>query len=59
MTIELDATEVAAVRGLIETRLVNLSSEIRHTDSPRVRQELRDLREVLRGVRDRLEPVAA
>lgn len=59
MTIQLDATEAAAVRDLVETRLVNLSSEIRHTDSPRVRQELRDLREVLRGVRDRLEPAAA
>lgn len=59
MTVELEPDEVAVVRELVEARLVNLSSEIRHTDSPRVRQELRDLREVLRGVRARLDPVAA
>lgn len=59
MNVELDADELAAVRHLVEARLVNLSAEIRHTDSPRVRQELRDLREMLRGVRSRLEPVAA
>lgn len=59
MTVELDAREVAAVRELIETRLVNLSSEIRHTDSPQLRQDLRDLRELLRGLRTRLEPVSA
>lgn len=59
MTVELDAIEVAVVRDLITARLGNLSSEIRHTDSPRVRQELRDLRETLRGLRDRLEPAAA
>ena len=59
MTVELEANDVTVVRDLIEARLVNLSSEIRHTDSPRVRQELRDLRETLRGLRDRLEPAAA
>ena len=56
MRVELDAHDVAVVRDLIEARLGNLSSEIRHTDSPRVRQELRDLRETLRRLRDRLEP---
>lgn len=59
MTVELDANEVAVIRDLIDNRLANLSSEIRHTDSPRVRQELRDLRETLRGVRHQLEHAAA
>lgn len=59
MTVELDADEAAVVRELIETRLANLSTEIRHTDSPRIRQDLRDLREILRGLRERLDAVAA
>jgi hypothetical protein len=58
MTVELDAEEAAAVRQLVDARLVNLSSEIRHTDSPSVRRELRDLRDTLRRLRERLEPVA-
>lgn len=59
MALDVNAHEAAALRELIEARLTNLSSEIRHTDSPRVRQELRDLRETLRGLRSRLESVAA
>lgn len=59
MTLDVNADELAALRELIEARLSNLSAEIRHTDSPRVRQELRDLREVLRGLRSRMESVAA
>lgn len=50
MNIELSAAQVEAVRTVLEQRLGNLSSEIRHTDSPRVRQELRDEREELRAV---------
>ncbi|HWH28534.1 MAG TPA: hypothetical protein VNU26_06150 [Mycobacteriales bacterium] len=59
MLLELDTTQCTALRGLLETRLGNLSSEIRHTDSPRVRQQLRDERDVLRGVLAALTPVAA
>ena len=59
MLIELDTTQCAAVRDLLQTRLGNLSSEIRHTDSPRVRQELRDERDVLRALLSALTPVAA
>lgn len=59
MTLDVDVLEAAALRDLVEARLTNLSSEIRHTDSPRLRQELRDLRETLRALRSRLESAAA
>jgi hypothetical protein len=48
MVIELDEEQRAVLGELVRSRLSNLSSEIRHTDSPPVRQELRDEREVLR-----------
>ena len=59
MTIELTASQASALREVLDTRLGNLSSEIRHTDSPRVRQELRDEREALREVAQQLQEVAA
>jgi hypothetical protein len=63
MRIELDSVQCVTLREVLETRLGNLSSEIRHTDSPRVRQELRDEREVLRSLLElvpapRTEPTA-
>ena len=48
MVIEIDEEQRELLRDLVGTRLRNLSSEIRHTDSPPVRQSLRDEREVLR-----------
>jgi hypothetical protein len=59
MVVELTAAQVAVLRELLETRLGNLSSEIRHTDSPRVRQELRDERELLRELLADLQTAAA
>lgn len=59
MNIELSAAQVAVVQTVLEQRLGNLSSEIRHTDSPRVRQELREEREELRAVLLQLHQVAA
>ena len=59
MQLELDTTQCAALCELLETRLGNLSSEIRHTDSPRVREDLRREREVLRGRLVSLTPAAA
>ena len=50
MNIELNAAQAAVVQTVLEQRLGNLSSEIRHTDTPRVREELRDEREQLRAV---------
>ena len=48
MVIELDDQHRVVLADLVRSRLSNLSSEIRHTDSPPVRQVLRDEREVLR-----------
>lgn len=59
MKIELTASQAAVVRSVLEQRLGNLSSEIRHTDTPRVRQELRDEREELRAVLLQLQELAA
>ena len=59
MLLELDTTQCAAVRQVLEIRLGNLSSEIRHTDSPRVREDLRRQRDVLRGVLCTRAPAAA
>lgn len=59
MMIELDAAQAEVMRALLNNRLANLSSEIRHTDSPQFRQELRDERELLRSVLAKLEPAAA
>ena len=59
MSIELSSSQVDVLRGLVQVRVANLSSEIRHTDSPRVRAELREERELLRALLLDLEPVAA
>jgi len=59
MTLQLDATQAAVLRSVLEVRLGGLSAEIRHTDSPRVRQELREEREVLRGLLAQLQSDAA
>ncbi len=59
MTIELSPEQAAAVRRVLEQRLSNLSSEIRHTDTPRIREELRDEREDLRAVVLKLHEIAA
>jgi hypothetical protein len=58
MLVDLDTAHVAVLRELLETRLGNLSSEIRHTDSPRVRVELREEREALRSLLDALREKA-
>lgn len=59
MNIEINAAQCEVLRRLVEQRLTNLGSEVRHTDTPSVRQELREEREVLRNVLPMLEPVAA
>ena len=58
-TLDLTAAQAAVVRTVLEQRLGNLSSEIRHTDTPRFRQELRDEREELRSVVSQLQALAA
>ena len=59
MNVDIDEAQRAVLLDLLERRLSDMSSEIRHTDSPRVRQALRDEREVLRSLLVALEPVAA
>lgn len=59
MNIELSAAQAAVVRRVLEQRLSNLSSEIRHTDTPRIREELRQEREELREVVLKLHDLAA
>lgn len=59
MTIELSPEQAAVVYEILNNRLGNISSEIRHTDTPRFRQELREEREVLREVLGMLQVQAA
>jgi hypothetical protein len=59
MTITLDAVQREALADLLQTRLGNLSSEIRHTDTPRVRQALRDEREALTSLLASVQRAAA
>jgi 16S rRNA G966 N2-methylase RsmD len=59
MNIEIDPHQCEVLADLVEHRLANISTEIRHTDSARLRQDLRHEREVLRRLRAVLSPVAA
>lgn len=54
MEIRLTDTEVAALRDLLEGYFRELTGEISHTDNPGFRQQLRDQRDVLLGIRQRL-----
>ena len=53
-TVVLDDAQARAVRDLVAARLGNLSSEIRHTDSPAVRAQMRAERELLADLLQRL-----
>lgn len=59
MVIEIDEEQRSLLQDLVGSRLRNLSSEIRHTDSALVRAGLRNEREVLRELTAVLEPQAA
>ncbi len=59
MVIELDEAQAEVLREVLEARLGNLASEIRHTDTPRVRQELREERETIRTLLLAIQPAAA
>jgi hypothetical protein len=54
MLIELTDDEAAALHDVLDRWLGDVSTEIRHTDSPSVRDGLRSRRESLRRVRDLL-----
>jgi hypothetical protein len=55
MEIRLTDKEVAALLDLLEGHFRELSGEITHTDNPGFRQQLREQRDVLLGIRQRLE----
>lgn len=55
MEIRLTDEEVAALGDLLEAYFRELTGEISHTDNPRFRQRLREQRDVLRAVHERLK----
>jgi len=59
MVIEIGEDQRRVLADLVDVRLGNLSSEVRHTDNPQVRRALRDQREVLRELAAQLGPVEA
>jgi hypothetical protein len=58
VVIDIDEEQRSILQGLVDTRLRNLSSEIRHTDSTPMRRDLRDERESLRLLITMLEPAS-
>jgi hypothetical protein len=54
MILELNEKEVEALRVLVENRVTAIGPEIHHTDTPSYRDALRQSREVLTGIMDRL-----
>lgn len=54
MQIEIAEDEAAVLRDVLTTWLADVSTEIRHTDSPAVRNGLRERRDAIRRVHDRL-----
>ena len=58
MVIDIDESGRVELYDLVDSRLKNLSSEIRHTDSPALRRDLRNERETLRELMVQLAPRA-
>ena len=56
VVIDIDESGRVELFELVDARLKNLSSEIRHTDSPSVRRVLREERETLRVLAVQLAP---
>jgi hypothetical protein len=59
MHIDLTPDEAEALRDVIANSLRDLTSEIHHTDSRTFRHELRNRREVLLRISERLREVTA
>lgn len=55
MILELDQKEVEALQALVETRITAIGPEIHHTDTPAYRDALRESRDMLQGILDRLK----
>ncbi len=54
MILELNEREVEALTVLLETRIAAIGPEIHHTDTPTYREALRQSRELLTSICDRL-----
>ena len=54
MILELNEKEAEALRALVETRITAIGPEIHHTDTPAYRDALRQSREMLTGILERL-----
>lgn len=55
MILELNEKEVEALRALVENRIAAIGPEIHHTDTPAYRDALRQSRELLEGLLERLQ----
>ncbi|MGH3354314.1 MAG: hypothetical protein ACRDOJ_00350 [Nocardioidaceae bacterium] len=55
MQIEIAENEARVLRDVLTTWLGDVSTEIRHTDNPKVRSGLRERRDCLRRIYDRLD----
>lgn len=55
MILELTEKEAEALRALVENRITAIGPEIHHTDTPAYRDALRQSRELLEGLLDRLQ----
>jgi hypothetical protein len=56
MQIEITDGDALVLRDVLTAWLGEVSTEIRHTDNPSVRMGLRERRDSVRRIRDRLEP---
>jgi hypothetical protein len=54
MELRLDSREVEALRALLDAHFHDLTAQISHTDNPSFRRRLREDREVLQEIRQRL-----
>jgi len=54
MMLELNDKELEALKVLVEVRIAAIGPEIHHTDTPAYREALRDSREMLSGILERL-----
>jgi hypothetical protein len=54
MDMELNEKEIEALKVLLETRIAAIGPEIHHTDTPSYREALRQSRELLTGILERL-----
>lgn len=57
MNVELSMDEASVLREILEHHLGDMSAEISHTDNPEFRSLLRERRDHMKSVRDKLSDV--